>query len=179
MDGALGLVPLVLAHGFKVLPPPKLGVLDTDVEGIILAPGDSTTGVGTGEIGRSGDAQALISSLLLSSPPPPGPPPSPGGPPPKDSLLRSLATPPYASCTTDNAADAFDENRPHIDLTPLEENKSDEAALGEGGGLELNLLTRGEGERGMEDDPADGDVYGLSYPSKLSCLDLDVGVGRE
>lgn len=37
---------------------------------------------------------------------------------------RSFATPTYASCTTDSAADAFEDNFPHTDLTPLFEKKS-------------------------------------------------------
>lgn len=150
-DGTLGFVPLVLAHGFKVLPPPNprvVLVLDDSVRGVRVV----------GDRGRSGDDQALISSLLFSSPPPPGPPPSPEAL-ANESLLRSLATPPYASCTTESAADAFVENRPHIDLTPVDENRSDEPARGEGGGFEANLLTRGDGERGMEEgEPGDPEV---------------------
>lgn len=36
-----------------------------------------------------------------------------------DNPLKSFATPSYASCTTENAAEALDENLPHTDFTPL------------------------------------------------------------
>ena len=107
----------------------------------------SMADAGGGDSGRSGDDHALISSRLFSSPPlPSGPPAAP----PSESLLRSFATPPYASCTTENAADAFEEKRPHMERTPTEDSRSDEVARGEGGGRGLSRLERGEGERGVD-----------------------------
>jgi len=41
-----------------------------------------------------------------------------------DNPLKSLATPSYASWTTENAAEALDENFPHTDLTPLPPKRS-------------------------------------------------------
>lgn len=36
-----------------------------------------------------------------------------------DNPLKSFVMPPYVSCITENAADAFDESFPHTDFTPL------------------------------------------------------------
>jgi len=41
-----------------------------------------------------------------------------------ESPLKSLVTPSYASCITENAAEAFDENFPQTDLTPLPPKRS-------------------------------------------------------
>lgn len=59
-------------------------------------------------------------------------------------LRRSFATPTYASCTTERAAEALDDSFPHTDLTPLLERKSGgfvRARLGEN-------WVFGEGTRG-------------------------------
>lgn len=166
----MGRVPLVLAHGFRVLLVPNVEVAEV---GVVPKYVVSAAGVKGGEMGRSGAAQALISSLLFNSPP--GPLLASDDVPPTDSLLKSFATPPYASCTTDNAAVAFDENRPHMERTPLEENRSVVAPRGEGEGRGLPLLVRGEGERGMDEELA----AAPSCPRMLPALDRTLGVGRE
>lgn len=64
--------------------------------------------------------------------------------------MKSFATPAYASWTTESAAEAFDENLPHIDLTPSEDRNSGclpRVQMGEPGrdaGTELDIVaTRG------------------------------------
>lgn len=84
-----------------------------------------------------------------------------------ESPFKSLA----ASCTTDRAADAFDEKRPHIERTPLLEKRSVTCAPpsereGRGG------CAAGEGVRGGRVDLRAwmGEDIAGSNPRILSCL---------
>lgn len=74
-------------------------------------------------------------------------------------LRRSFATPTYASCTTERAAEALDDSFPHTDLTPLLERKSGgfvRARLGENWvfgdgtrGGRIGEASEGEVEKGL------------------------------
>lgn len=92
-DGTLGFrFAFVVAQGFSALPAPKPNVPDekeVEYPGV-LACDESVADAGGGDSGLSGDDQVLISSLLFNSPPLASEP----VPPARESLLKSLATPP-------------------------------------------------------------------------------------
>jgi len=107
IDGTSGRA-LVVDHGFAVM------VEDPSVCAIPGLRGDD----GRRSWRWSCSPHTPISSRVFSSPP------CPESLPPSERPLKSFATPPYASCTTESAAVAFDENFPHIERTLPEENRS-------------------------------------------------------
>src|ERR1700722_5234793 len=83
------------------------GLLDEPI--VYVSPISRETGLSPSPQGSV--SRSRSSDVLSSSSPPPIP-------------FKSLVTPSYASCTTENAADALDDNFPQTDFIPLLARKS-------------------------------------------------------